>query len=188
MYPQKVPVRDDSMNQMRRYGGILALLLSAQAQSPACADFQSDSLALFGAWRWVSTRGGMFRTNEVPPPTGWSRTLVFRTDRTYAYWEQDSVGSYIIYSGKFTVHRSRHSRIEDAPEVSLWVELEGWGWTWDDKQLVAFYGSNGILMYPGSEEGTMVFRVSDALRTAFNRDSTWVEPKGPPGGARTKPP
>jgi hypothetical protein len=168
----------------------LALLLIAQTSSHAFADFQADSAAMIGAWRWVRTYGGMAGANVTPPSSGWSRTLFFRRDATYAYWEQDSVASHLICTGKFTVHPSIYGRIEDGPRASIWVDMEGWWWHLDQKQLIAFLGSTGMLMYPGSEDGTILYSVSDAQKSEFIRDSERKEPTDPPGGriAGARPP
>lgn len=167
------------MNQTRGYAcGVLALLLSAQASAPAHADFHADSAAVFGAWKWVRTYGGLLGANNTPPSTGWSRTLFIRRDGTYAFWEQDSVANYVLCSGEITIHPSKHSSIEGGPKASLWVDLTGW---WDDfekRLLVAFLGRDGMLTYPGSEGGGSIMVVSDALKSEFVRTTEQPEPKG----------
>src|SRR6266850_1759648 len=76
--------------------------IGGERRAATRADFQADSVALFGAWRWVQTYGGL--ANETPPPSGWSRVLYFRRDRTYAFWEEDSARNYLLCSGTFAIH------------------------------------------------------------------------------------
>ena len=144
--------------------------------------FPADSAALYGAWRWAQTYGGELAANETPT-TGWSRVLYLRHDDTYAFWEQDSIGNFLLCSGEFSVHPCHQNRIEDGPEANLWVQLKGWwGGGWDRDQLVAFVGGNSILTYPGSQ--TTI--VSDALKSRYVRDSSLPIPAGinSPGGGR----
>src|SRR5690349_6934548 len=134
-------------------------------------EFRADSLALFGAWSWVQTYGGELGVNETPSGTGRRRTLDFRRDGTYALREHGSRGDSILYSGAFSVHPARYSRIEDGPRASMWVELKNW-WHLERDQLIAYLGANTIVMYPGREGNGTVMIVSDALKTRYVRDAS----------------
>ena len=133
-------------------------------------DWRADSLALFGTWRWVRSAGGLLGANETPPPSGWWRLLHIERDGTYALWEHDSVGSYLLCKGAYKAFPCK-GFIEHAPTAWACIELEGWWWKVDERQLVAFMGRDTIVTYPGGP--TIV--VSDALAHTYVRETVPTE-------------
>lgn len=109
--------------------------------------------------------------NATPPQSGWSRSLYFRRDGTYSYLEDDSVGQYLLCGGRFKVHTSS-GLIDPGIRATLWIELDGWMWSVEANQLVAFLGRDTIMTYPGSN----TTGVSDALTHTFVRERTQVVP------------
>jgi hypothetical protein len=155
--------------------GLLAVHFSAAAPSPARGDFHADSLAMFGAWRWVRSAGGLMGARATPPPSGWSRVLYLRHEGTYAFWEQDSVANYLVCSGKNVMHPCV-GHMDDGPQASLCIELQGWSDELKGRELVAFSGPDTILTYPGGNG----FGVADALTETYVREREMNEP---PSGA-----
>jgi hypothetical protein len=130
-----------------------------------------DSSALFGTWRWVRTGGGMFGANLTPPSSGWSRLLTFHKDGSYVFSEHDSVANYLLCRG-----RSKVDLCELRPfrtrSVTLCIDLEGWWWSFERRQLVSFQGRDTIMTYPGAYN--MV--VADASAHTFVREPVLLEP------------
>ena len=161
-----------------RPASILVLLLTlvgACTAAPSHADSRADSLALFGAWTWSRSEGGLLGAMEVPPRE-WSRVLYFRRDGSYSVWETDSVGSYLIKSGRLVAYPS-NDRIPGGRSATLWLNLSGWSDWEGDRQLIAFVDRDEILMYPGGGGSG----VDDALMHTYVRDNHRPEPRLPLG-------
>jgi hypothetical protein len=146
----------------------IGAIFFAIAPSAGRASFRTDSLALYGAWSWVSTAGSYSGVIVTPIP-GWNRVLFFRRDGTYCLWEEDSIASYELCSGEFSIHPARNSRIGSRIKPNLWVELKGWWWRIDDRQLVGFSEPDRIALYPGYEDDTGAVEVMDASTSSFAR-------------------
>lgn len=144
---------------------IYLALLSSLLPAHARADFRADSLALIGSWQWAESGGGMLGAWELAP-SSWGRVLTFFPGGRYAFWEWDSVSTYVVCSGSFTLHPSS-GRIEGGTEAFGWAELENWWQPWELKGrfLIGYRGRNEITMYPGSGN----VGVSDALTHVFRR-------------------
>ena len=103
----------------------------------------TDSSLIFGAWRWMRSSGwgwGYY----APPVCGWSRTLVLERDSSYSLWEEDSVDTYRICGGKFTMRT--------APKGS-WIEFEDWSWGHPNIYWPRIMGPNLIALRPGEARG-----------------------------------
>jgi len=161
----------------RLFTRVVTALLISVSPGYGLANFQADSLALFGKWRWVRSAGGLLAANATPPPSGWSRTLHVHPDGRYAFWERDSVRTYLLCTGKFIVHRFMGGR-RDMGGASFWIELDGWWSQLDQKSLVTFMGRDTILTYPGGDG----FGVSDALYHTFVRETSLPGPPAPDRG------
>lgn len=149
---------------------LMHVLPSVCLPSHCRADTSADSLALFGAWRWIRSAGGLLGANSTPPPSGWSRSLHFRRDGEYSYLENDSLGQYLLCSGHYNVHAFSSARSAEGGGATLWVELDGWWWSTEANQLITFLGRDTISTYPGSN----TTGVSDALTHTFARERTQV--------------
>lgn len=162
----------------------IALALSMDAG----AELRSGKEALFGAWEWKQSSGGLLGARETPPPTGWSRVLYLRTDGTYCFWEEDSVSNYLLCEGQYMVHQSSGSVAAREP-ISLSIELQGWAFDLPS-ELITFIGPDTIQMYPGGpvpgRKGEWV-SVSDALTHTYVRDNSHHEPPRTRSMARRPP-
>ena len=135
----------------------------------------SDSLSIVGQWRWVRSMG--WGVNYVPPASGWSRTLVLKRDSTYCFWEFDSVGSYRICSGRFSVHA-----LGAEFERGFWIELEGWPW---QRTFWLRYAPPYLWLGPGDSRG----RWHDhGLTYTFSRETEPVAPSDTISASAWRPP
>jgi hypothetical protein len=107
----------------------------------------------------------------TPPPSGWSRVLYLRHDGTYSFWEQDSVANYLVCSGKNAMHPCV-GFMDDGPQASLCIELQGWPDELKGRELVAFLGPDTMLTYPGGNG----FGVADDLMHTYVREGEMNEP------------
>jgi hypothetical protein len=109
--------------------------------------------------------------SETPPPTGWSRVLYLHGDGSYAFWEHDSVASYLLGKGKYSVHLGS-GLLGGFRGASLWVELAGWSFDVLPSQLITFHGRDTIETYPGGGN----IGVDDALTHLYVRETARQEP------------
>ena len=112
----------------------------------------------------------------TPNTCGCEQFLTLEPTGTYTLLEQDSIHEFVLCRGTYFVYSNQRLMKEQAPYWDLWLELKGWWYQFDERQLIKFEagGRNQILTYPGGPG--MV--VSDASETRYLR----VE--SPPGKPR----
>jgi hypothetical protein len=118
----------------------------------------ADSPSLVGTWRWIRSYGS-WGADIRPPTTGWSRYLYFPGDRTYSFWEEDSVRNYLLGGGEYTFHAIGTARHQP------WIELPGWQGAPSADRWVRFLGPDTLTFYPGGGDRV----VSDDNEDVFVR-------------------
>ena len=103
---------------------------------------QSDSLRLFGAWRWIQSAGGFSGLRATPKACGCERLLSLERSGHYELVEQDSAHEYVLCAGSFTVQPRIQLDGEGRAARTFWVSFQGW-----------WYGSRLISPLASSELG-----------------------------------
>ncbi len=121
-----------------------ASLVTSAFATNCPAGARGDSLALFGAWKWVCSGGGYGSPGFTIPAPGCSSVVYMHRDGTYACWERDSLGDNLLCHGEFKVLGKG-----EWPGFPRAVSVEFDGWPGGDHQLVTLEGDNEFLTYPG---------------------------------------
>ena len=150
----------------------LVLVVTFSVPASSYADARRDSLDLFGAWKWAHSEGGLSNAVATSAP-GCSLMLYLHRDGHYAFWERDSLGNNLLCHGRFTVHRM--SELGYKTSQSIWVDLAGWIYDYDGRQIVQFEGPDKITTRPGGGNVS----VEDAGTTTYVRRLVQREPSVP---------
>lgn len=129
---------------------------------------ESDSLQLFGNWRWIGSTAGLSGLRASPEACGCERLLSLKRSRKYEFVEQDSAHEYVLCEGIFAIHPRARLVGEGRGTRTFWISFEGWWYGLEAEQLVSFVGigTDTISTYPGGPPG---LGVSDAATNRYAR-------------------